>query len=195
MLDVMGKLEQKVQKSIRKTRINKAIISTLAISGVLAVGLLAPNVIGALGKMGLFNLARQKQSVKKSLTRLIECGYVRIEKGAVHLTQKGETLAALLGEGRLAPRKTKRWDGKWRILIFDIPERRKKSRESVRNMLLGLGFRRLQDSVWVYPYDCEDLITVLKIDLHLGNSLVYIIADSIENDNSLRKLFSITKLS
>ena len=90
-----------------------------------------------------------------------------------------------------ATKKPKRWDGKWRVLIFDIPERRKSVRDKVRLTLTAIGFKRLQNSVWVYPYDCEDLITLLKADFKIGRDLLYLIVDSIENDAILRDWFDI----
>ena len=185
----MGKLEGEMRKEIRRTKLNAAIIGTLAVGGVLAVGLIAPNVLGAVGK--LINPYQKKQNVKKSLTRLIQKGYVSLEEGHAQLTSKGEKFAALLGEGRLAPKKPKHWDTKWRILIFDIPERRRNIREHIRATLMHLGFYRLQDSVWVYPYDCEDLMTLLKVDLHIGKDVLYIIADKIEYDLPLRRHFEL----
>ena len=185
----MGVLEKAVRAEIRRTRINTAVVGTLAVAGVLAIGMVAPNVLGAMGKIGLIRPYQKKQSVKKSLTRLIEHGYVSLKDGKVHLTPKGEKFAALLGEGKLAPKKPRRWDGKWRMLIFDIPERRKGLRQQVRATLISLGFKRLQDSVWVYPYDCEDLIVLLKIDFRIGKDLLYVIADKIEFDKLLRDHF------
>ena len=55
-----------------------------------------------------------------------------------------------------------------------------------------IGFVRLQDSVWVYPYDCEDLITLLKADFRVGKDVLYLIVDSIENDKYLRAEFNLT---
>ncbi|MDP4020938.1 MAG: hypothetical protein Q8P58_02785, partial [Candidatus Adlerbacteria bacterium] len=122
----MGKVEDSVRKKMRRTRINSAVIGALAISGGLAIAVLAPNVLGALGKTGL--LPQRRQAVKKSLTKLIEHGYVVLEHGHAQLTSKGEAYAALIGEGKLVPKKSRRWDGKWRVLIFDIPERRRGTR-------------------------------------------------------------------
>jgi CRISPR-associated endonuclease Cas2 len=76
-------------------------------------------------------------------------------------------------------------------LIFDIKEERKGMRDKIRRTLNTIGFIRLQDSVWVYPYDCEDLIMLLKADFKIGKDLVYIIADSIENDKDLRLAFNL----
>lgn len=187
----MGRLEDEVKKKIRRTKINAAIIRTLAVSGMVAVGLVAPNVLGAMGRLGLINPNQKKQTVKKSLTKLIQHGYVVLEDGKARLTQKGEKFAALMGEGKLVPKKPKTWDGKWRVLIFDIPERRKRTREQIRRTLLALGFKHLQDSVWVYPYDCEDLVTLLKADFRIGKDLLYMIVDKIEYDFSLRNHFGL----
>ena len=77
------------------------------------------------------------------------------------------------------------------MLVFDIPERRRAVRTKIRAALISLGFVRLQDSVWVYPYDCEDLITLLKTDFKVGKDVLYVIADRIEFDKPLRILFGL----
>jgi len=52
---------------------------------------------------------------------------------------------------------------------------------------------RLQNSVWVYPYDCEDLITLLKADFEIGKEVLYVIADKIENEKVLLKDFGLER--
>ncbi len=192
----MGEIEAGVRARIRKTKINKAVITTLAVTGGLAVALVAPNVLGALGKLGLINNPRQKrQGVEKSLSRLVRHGYVvlegREEGKKVRLTEKGERYAAMLGEGKLIPKKPRRWDKKWRMLIFDIPENRRRVRSQIRASLVHMGFYRLQDSVWVYPHDAEDLVTLLKADFKIGKDVLYVVADAIEYDLPLRKHFGL----
>ena len=76
---------------------------------------------------------------------------------------------------------------------FDIKESRKKTREQVRHTLTQIGFIKLQNSVWIYPYDCEDLISLLKDDFMLGKDLLYVIVEKLENDYSLRKFFKLIK--
>ena len=53
------------------------------------------------------------------------------------------------------------------------------------------GLLRLQDSVWVYPYDCEDIVTLLKTDFGIGKHLLYLIVDELENDKNLREDFNL----
>ena len=80
---------------------------------------------------------------------------------------------------------------RWRVVIFDIPENRRGSRDLFRKTLRAAGFVQLQQSVWVYPYDCEDLIILLKADLKVGRGIVYMIVEKIENDKWLRERFSL----
>lgn len=186
----MGNLESGLKREINKTQVVKAIVLVLAASGVLAFAAVAPNALTLLRGV---RTAQRKQTIKKALLRLEREGYVKIRSNQdVFLTEKGERLAGFLGEGTLAIKKPRRWDGKWRVLIFDIPEKRRGIREHTRRTLISLGFLRLQDSVWVFPYDCEDLISIFKIDFHIGSDLLYLIVDRIENDRALRRYFSLS---
>jgi DNA-binding transcriptional regulator PaaX len=189
----MGKLEESVRKQVRKTKITNALIAAAAVSGGVAVAALVPNVLGVIARS---TYARQRRyQLKSSLSRLISAGYLQLaeEKGVkrVHLTTKGEVYAALLGQGKLVPKKPRRWDRKWRLLIFDIPEKKRVIRRRIRSTLTMLGFVRLQDSVWVCPYDCEDLITLIKADLRVGKDILYVIADKIEYDKPLITKFGL----
>ena len=66
-------------------------------------------------------------------------------------------------------------------------------RERIRKILSGLGFVRVQDSVWLYPYDCEDIIALLKTDLRIGKEMLYLIVDMLEGDEAFRNHFSLKK--
>jgi len=113
------------------------------------------------------------------------------DNGKLRLTQKGESVLRTLEARNYAQQKPSRWDGKWRVLIFDIPEYRKSTREKIRRTVMEIGFIRLQDSVWIYPYDCEDLLTLLKADLKVGKDLLYMIVDSLEGDAKIRLFFGL----
>ncbi len=81
-------------------------------------------------------------------------GYVKIVinpsgKRFLQLTQKGE-LELLMAKAWL--RKVQVWDGKWRMVIFDIPEEANEKRDKLRRLLKSGGFFKLQASVYVNPY-------------------------------------------
>jgi len=46
-----------------------------------------------------------------------------------------------------------KWDGFWRVIIFDIPESKRSSRDSLRKEIIKQGFGRLQDSTYISPYE------------------------------------------
>lgn len=187
----MGIIENESRKRKRKQDIQKAILQTVAAAGLVSIGLLAPNIIKILGpalqKSMLFS-----GNVNRSRRKLVDTGYLKYNNNRMlELTPKGRAKLDQLELYNYKIKKPKKWDKRWRMLIFDIKEDRKILRDRVRRTLQTLGFYRLQDSVWVYPYDCEDLITLLKADFRIGNDLLYIIADSIENDKRLKNIFNL----
>ncbi len=189
----MGVAEKRIASEIRRSKINMAIVGAIAFSGIIAIAALAPRLANAFGKSKY--LRQRLYQTRKRISALIVAGYLVLEeregKKYARLTEKGERFAALMHEGKLAPKRSKRWDTKWRLLIFDVPERRRSVREKIRSTLITLGFVRLQDSVWVYPYDCEDFILVLKAEFKIGKDVLYIIADYVENDQHLRRHFKL----
>lgn len=73
---------------------------------------------------------------------------------AMVLTKKG--LSKALRASFKAEGRTKRKDNKWIMLIFDIPEKYKKSRNLMRSVLCNLGYKMLQQSVWITPFDVSE---------------------------------------
>jgi len=190
----MGNLEKEVKKEIRNTKIQKAILKTIGGVGFLSMALLAPNALQVLGHFGLVgkSLANKKRAINNSRDGLLKCGIIKYDKnGFLVLTEKGNKKLKEIEARDYKVIKPQKWDKKWRILIFDIKEEKKGLRDKIRSTLISIGFIRLQDSVWVYPYDCEDLITLLKVDFKIGKDLLYIIADKIEYDIYIKKHFNL----
>lgn len=186
----MGMQERKSRERMRRNELQTLILRSVQLAGMLGIAMVAPNVLGAMGKLGMLPSPRQKDVINRASGRLVKKGMVQWHKGKLRLTEQGKRhlRILMLQESVKRPRK---WDGKWRVLIFDIPERRRALRVKLRHTLRSLGFHRLQDSVWVYPYDCEDLIALLKSDFRVGDDVRYIIADSIERDAALRRIFKL----
>lgn len=188
----MGNVEQKAKQLRRQDTTQRALLAAVAVPGLLAVAVMAPNVLQILGgfvgdKYGF------KYRLKSVASRLAAKGLVKFVTvdGEKHLeiTPKGmEVLADVEGKDS---RKKKRWDKRWRIVMFDIPERRRKARVQLRMQLQEYGFAHLQDSVWVYPHDCEDFVALLKADLKAGGSILYLVAESIEDDFHLKSHFGL----
>ena len=183
----------KIIQKITRGDITRIILEVTKVSGLLATGLLAPNVLGSLAKMGIIKTHhRQTEVINRTRNNLVKSGHLeKNTQGFLILTQKGRGKLETYKISQYNLTIPKIWDKKWRILIFDIPEYRKSLREKLRNTLTSIGFKRIQDSVWIFPYDCEELITLLKTDFKVGKDLLYMEVEKIENDKTFRTFFNL----
>ncbi len=190
----MGNLEVASAKRRKKQDIQKAVLAAVAVTGLLAVAAVAPNTLQLLRFLPKekFNLQyRAKTAVK----RLVAKGQVKwVEKNGkkyLRLTPSGQKIFIFEQAKVSLHNQKKKWDGRWRMIVFDIPERRRALRARLRGVMREIGFVKLQNSVWVYPYDCEDFIALLKVDMKIGKDVLYAIADTIENDTALRQKYNL----
>ncbi|MBI2338277.1 hypothetical protein HYU95_03785 [Candidatus Daviesbacteria bacterium] len=95
----------------------------------------------------------KKASLSQALKRLREGGLIELvsdEKLAYRLTDKGRD-KAILASLKFSE---KDWDGKWRLVIFDVPEKRRAVRDLLRSKLKQWDFVILQQSVWGTKKNC-----------------------------------------
>lgn len=190
----MGNLEETSRKRRRKQNIQHAVLAAIAVTGLVAFAAVAGNALQLLRY-----LPKEKYNfhhrAKSAAGRLVAKGYASwVEKGGkrfLRITPKGRKALAFEQAKAALKSQKKKWDGRWRMVAFDIPERRGTVRPRLRSVMHEIGFVRLQDSVWVYPYDCEDFIALLKADLKIGKDVLYAIVDTLENDKSLRRHFNL----
>ena len=165
--------------------------------GVMSVAAFLPNVLKLLPYFDKdFNKKSNPRYVaNRAFWKLVREGYIVLrgtrEGKMAQLTARGRNVLTVLDQPTVL-KKPKRWDGKWRVLTFDIHEKRRSTRDHLRAALVCIGFARLQRSVWVYPYDCEDFIMLLKADYRISSEVIYMIVDRIENDQRLRDHFSLS---
>ena len=181
--------------SVAIGEVGRVVLKTVAIAGALAIILVAPNCAQLL-KYALPRKSRKWYYINTVVQRCIDRGLLekKEQKGIgaiVCLTQKGKTLLAHYEFGSMTISKPRKWDKKYRIIIFDIKEKRRTTRDALRVWLTRLGFVRLQQSVWVHPYECQEVITLLKAHFHIGKDILYITADSIEDDRWLKENFNL----
>ena len=188
----MSTLEDKNRNLVRRTELQEIILQTVATAGVIGIGLIAPNVVIALHKLGLIPHSREREVVKSTASRLRKKGLLIFVDGHYSLTETGEKILRRWQMTNYKIKQPKKWDKKWRVVVFDIPEKKRAVRAEVRRIFTEAGFYRLQDSVWVYPYDCENVIGLMKTDLGIGKDLLYMIVDQIENDRHLRLAFGLS---
>lgn len=108
----------------------------------------------------------------------------------VVLTEWGQKCALRYKIDALAIPTPTRWDGKWRIVVFDIPEKCKKAREAFRSKIQELGFYQFQKSVWVYPYPCRDIIDFVLEIFEVRSYVQYLEVTFMTHDAKLRLHFN-----
>lgn len=188
-------LEAQSKKRLRRGIVQDAVIGSIALAGTLAIAMAAPNTLKLIKHVDTTFLQRgdPRRRVQVTISKLKRKGLIafveRNGKTSLELTAAGKSMAAQIRLKQLTIARPRRWDGRWRVIVFDIPEARRADRQRVRQMLLGLGFARLQDSVWAHPYPCEEVIVVLKTELRLGRHLLYMIVDAIDYDKPLKVYF------
>lgn len=100
---------------------------------------------------------KARTAFSQFLNRLVQNGYIKVKalEGAkgIMLTPKGAGRVLQAKRKLKGKEKKKRKDGRWIMIIFDIPEKRKGARDLLRGALLDLGYEMLQQSVWMCAYD------------------------------------------
>lgn len=174
--------------------LTRIILASIAVVGFVTFAAAVP---GVLNLVGYYQKNRkrylQAKYVNQRLEKLIRNGLLEFiyddgEK-KLGLTKKGERE---LEKGKLIVESgKKRWDGKWRIVVFDIFEKRRRTRDQLRFELQELGFKKMQNSVWITPNDCGDYIYLLKSDLRLNQDVVFFEVVKLENEKYWRLKFNL----
>lgn len=171
----------------------RIILMTIATAGILAVAVLAPNALQVLKP---FLKEKKKYNLKYYLNqktkKLVKEGLLKIviENGRqfLSLTEKGKHKLLYY---QITEKRKSKWDGKWRVVVFDVWESVRSKRNLLRNEIKDFGFIQLQRSVWVYPYKCSEFIELLKTDLSFGKNIRYMVVEKLDYDENLRKLFGL----
>ncbi len=187
-------LEESVRAQGKREQIETAILGSLSLIGLFSAAALAPNAVQVLHKaFPDLRPAKQKYSVKRAIGRLIKNGLIKKRKDKYYLTKSGEARLSELMSFSYKKNTKQKWDKKWRVVMYDIPEKNRFKRNELRDLLVRTGFIKLQDSVWIYPFRCDEIVALLKFKLRLGRMAVYMIVDAVENDEWLRKHFGLPK--
>jgi len=108
----------------------------------------------------------------------------------VKLTEKGKVRALNVKLNEIK-NKNQKWDGKWRMVAFDIPNKFKKGRDALRQKLNKIGFHKLQESVFITPYNCKKEIEILVKFFRLEKYVCFGILDYIDNESYFRSYFKL----
>ncbi|KKQ02251.1 MAG: Repressor in the phenylacetic acid catabolism [Parcubacteria group bacterium GW2011_GWB1_36_5] len=106
------------------------------------------------------------------------------------LTPKGEARLRDIVIDEIEIKSHKNWDGKWHLVMYDLPIRFKKARNAFRWKLKDLGFFQFQKSVWIYPYPCEGEVLFVADFYGVRKYIEILEVDKILDDRKLKAYFS-----
>mgnify|MGYP001606309087 FL=1 len=181
-----------------KNNLTKEILFRLVQAGTFAVAATSPYFLHQLIKTYFQEKSRE---IKRKITRRLKelekrkvVEFKELGNGTVKitLTHLGQKIVRQYNLENIQIKKPKKWDGKWRIIIYDIPIAKKKAANAFRQKIRDLGLYQLQKSIWISPYDClneiEFLCDVFEIDVN--SHLFYFKTAEMPKEKEVRQFFS-----
>ncbi len=136
-----------------------------------------------------------KEKLRKEIRNLYRSKIIKSKENpdgsyTIFLTDKGK-LKALTYHFEKMRIEGKKWDNKWRLIVFDIPEKIREGRRALREKIKKLGFYELQKSVFIFPYECKNEIDFIIEFFNLRKYVRFAILESIDNELHLKKIFNL----
>lgn len=143
----------------------------------------------------IFGLNKKPQNTPSYFFRLRKQKLIDFKKEdnihKVILTENGKKIFLRFNYEELKIKTPKIWDRNFRIIVFDIPEKKRAARDSLREKMKELGCVKFNDSVWVYPYQCQKEIDFIANYWEIGKYVHFILARDITNRDLLEKAFKL----
>lgn len=173
--EYLGKLKKYINSKDSKLNLTQTLLSAVALGKKLS-----PNIYNNRKISQTFGGLRRYKFVRHIRTSNHE---------AYSLTQKGEKKLQKIIIDDIEIKNPKRWDGKWRLVMYDLPIRFKKARNAFRWKLKDLGFFQLQKSAWIYPYPCESELFFVADFFGVRKHIEILEINKILNDRKLKVNF------
>ena len=195
------KIEEFLHSESIPATATKFVLMFLALGGVAFGGAVVPGMMKALKEFGLNDKETgfDDKKINNALRQLRRQKLVEILKDddgkvSVRLTNGGKERVREFSIDTVFIKKPKKWDRKWRILMFDIPTEPRiynQAREALRSKIKELGFFQMQKSAWVFPYECEDEILFIAEAFEVEKYIEIITAEKMLHENVLKRKFGL----
>lgn len=140
--------------------------------------------------------AKERYVNRLAVERLEACGYVGRTR------KNGETTFFVTKEGKRALRQVyeyssraitrqEKWDGVWRVIAYDFPEKERSARDALRYVLGKSHFLQIQKSVWIFPYDCSLLSGLLSNNTVIRTHTIFMKVANISSESAHKKHFGL----
>lgn len=129
----------------------------------------------------------KKDSARTILWRLQKKGLVKKTEKQYQLTLQGFKIIKNIKTGdnfELV------WDGKWRMLMFDIPEKKRKERDWLRYQLSCINYQPIQKSIFIGKQPIEENVWEDIMERNLNKCIRLITVGEIDDDEILHNFFN-----
>jgi DNA-binding transcriptional regulator PaaX len=183
----------------RRGELGREILLMIAAGLAIPAALLMPNIPIALKP--LLRALTAKCGLRKSTHFVRSVTYLKAKRLLSIAEKDGQQVLTLSENGKkwvlqfdldkIVIKIPRKWDGYWRLVLFDIPEKRKAGREALRSKLKQLGFYQLQKSCFIHPFDCKSEIDFISEIFEVSPYVNFILAKEIEGASQLMKYFNL----
>mgnify|MGYP001593722733 CR=1 FL=1 len=184
-----------MKKKYTRGEIAKIILKSLVVGGLFITVLALPGlaqIYTLFQPKNAVERGRIKRAVYNLQNQKIITMHKKDGKEIVEITQKGKKRILAYNLEDMEIKKPKQWDGFWRIVIFDIPENKRRAREAINGALKNIHFYPLQKSTFIFPYPCKNEIDFIGEYFDVRKNIIYIKAKEIESGKQLKKHFGLS---
>lgn len=137
-----------------------------------------------------------KRALYRALKRLYQARLIDSKDNpdgttTIELTRKGKKRAVTYQIDEIKIKPMKKWDKIWRVVLFDIPEKRKKERDALARSFKTMGFCQYQKSVFITPFECADETDFVIEFFNLRPYVRVISAHEIDDSLNLKHIFGL----
>lgn len=194
-----------LESDTRAATLTRALLFIAALGGVVAISIAAPN---------LFKILRVPDYAERG-KRLNKEGFLRSRRACYQLEQRGlierdftrgssnrwrltllgkEVIEKIVNSTKKEGAEATVWDGKMRLIIFDVPNAHQYARDAFRHLLKVKGCYPLQRSVWAYPFSCKKELLAAATRLRIQDHVEVYTLEDFDNKNALSFLGRFFKL-
>lgn len=192
-----NKREKKVKilkDNYSKGELAKEILNGLAIGGLIVASFALPGLPQVFSLFGIDN-SKDRQRMRRTIQALEKQKLINIyekdDEEIMEITEKGKKRILTYKFDEMKLLRPKKWDGYWRVIIFDIPEKYKRGRDALTRKLKEMKLYPFQKSVFICPFECRDEIDFIGEIFNIRKFIRYFVAKEIDDEEYLKKFYDL----
>jgi DNA-binding transcriptional regulator PaaX len=181
---------QKRAKRDRTIRILKMVALGVLIIGIGAAP--SPSAISRmLHELTLRDTAENRRYAKRKVKQLKQHGFLQKRGVRYAVSDKGSRLLSGEDIWNLQIPRPRAWDGRWHLIMFDIPQVESTARKALNSALLRMGLVQYQQSVLIYPYPIKETLLKVCRFYRVTRYVSFVSASDVDGAKELKRIFKL----